>query len=548
MKEKMKFGSCLKILLTTLGINMNQLSKAINVDSSLVSRWINNKRIPSVNASYIDNISEYLSKNIHNTFQMQNLNELFINICEDNELLLEDIKLKIKKVLLESQGYSIECEKNDGSTSKEQISKLLNYYQSDCEETKTEVDSSNKRMFKYTQFIDLSQEDKVVIGNKNVFAASIHLFETAAKKRGKKGDVIYISFINDIGIINDSYTYLVYFRNLVLKVIEKGWNVCFLLRLTNNIDRTIKFMNFAAPLINSGKFSPYYLKKYDMSTASKEIIVVPEAGALFCLPNNPYSKIDNAFYFKNTVAVDIVKNYFNAVLATDAKLLVKFYTRDKAVDYSHCLAESEESPGDRYLYKYSFSILTLPESLYIRLLQKTYLSHNEKFLALQFYKRRLNAFFSNIYNYEYTDIYLADCISTLIKKREFNFYYYKGIETIDLEVKDIIELLQNIIHLLKKYKNYNISFMNLNSEDTVQYINFYCVVKERKAVMLESYIPSKARPEVRLSIEEPMLVKAFEEYFKEIFEHIAPIKKAKNEIINWIQRQINLLNNGNSLL
>ena len=79
----MKFGECLKQLLSILGISMNQLSKAINVDSSLVNRWVNDKRIPLYNTSYIEHISEYLSKNVTNTFQIQHLNKLFMDICKN---------------------------------------------------------------------------------------------------------------------------------------------------------------------------------------------------------------------------------------------------------------------------------------------------------------------------------------------------------------------------------------------------------------------------------------------------------------------------------
>ena len=69
------------------------------------------------------------------------------------------------------------------------------------------------------------------------------------------------------------------------------------------------------------------------------------------------------------------------------------------------------------------------------------------------------------------------------------------------------------------------------------------MVKERQAVLIEAYDSSKGIPTVRLSIEEPMAVKAFEEYLIEKWEHIAPINKDKNEVISWLQGQIKLLEN-----
>lgn len=71
------------------------------------------------------------------------------------------------------------------------------------------------------------------------------------------------------------------------------------------------------------------------------------------------------------------------------------------------------------------------------------------------------------------------------------------------------------------------------------------MVKERQTVFLETFDPLKPIPLVQLSIEEPMMIKAFEEYFNEKWEQIAPINKDKNEVISWIQGQIDLLENKN---
>ncbi|WP_052298649.1 hypothetical protein [Syntrophobotulus glycolicus] len=161
---------------------------------------------------------------------------------------------------------------------------------------------------------------------------------------------------------------------------------------------------------------------------------------------------------------------------------------------------------------------------------------------LTFYRKRLSAFLSNIQVYQYYDICSADSIKDLIKHRWYYLYRYSGLERIDLETQDVIELLQNIIILLETYNNYNIAFVTRNEEIEGK-INcaYYCVVKERQAALLEIAELSEAKPGVRLSVTEPMLVKAFHEYFKEIWEQIAPVNKNKQELIQWLQSQINLL-------
>lgn len=525
----MKFGECLKLLLSILGISMNQLSKAINVDNSLVNRWIHEKRTPLYNTTYIERISEYSSKNVNNTFQVQHLNGLFTDICK-NSSSEDSIKEKIIKILSEAQGYSIECKKNK---------QITNF--ADKDNFKSEF--SDELLCDPSELIGLSSEDKIVTGSSNIFNASNHLLKAAASQNCRSNNTIYISLINDVNMADVQFSDLIHWREIIIEAIRNGWNVIFFIRLNNNIDRIIKLINLAKSLVKTGKFNPYYLKRYDIFSTGRENLCVPGVGALSCFSTKPLSGVDCAFYLKTKAAVDIIENYFKVLLATCAQPLFNYYQVNNSLEFYHNLVKNEESIGNRILYKYCFSILTIPRNLYIRILKRIGLSHHEMIISQECYEKRLKAFLVNIQNYEYKDIYFYESVIQLIKHKQFYFYYHMGVKLIDLEVEDIIEILHNIICLLKSYKNYNIAFTRQYT-DSISTINeFYCVVKERQAVLLEIYEPTKSMPLVQLSIEEPMVVKAIEEYFAEKWEQIAPINKDKNEVIRWIQSQIELLEN-----
>lgn len=549
LKTRMAFGESLKYLLYTIDMSISRLSKAINVDCSLVNRWVNGKRIPSYNTHYIEGISEYLAKNIFNTFQDERIDSLFLNLCENSEAEIS-MKEKIKKILLESQGYSIECKKaerkeaKNHSTAKEQISIFLNG-DKHCFHEDDNINNENHmwNTYNFDNSVSLSVEDKIIFGTENLIAASISLFEAAAGQECKYNSTIYITYNNEVNIEKSPYNHLIQLKNALLKAMNNGWKVIFLLRINNNTDRTIKFINFAKPLIKTGKFIPYYVEKYDSFATGKEIVVVPGIGVLSCFSTNGCLGMNCGFYLKNKTAVDIFNGHFNVLLKNCSQPLIKNYINKNNKNYGYCLAKSEEGIGNRFLHKYCFSILTLPEHLYKKLLKKKRISNDEKQIALELYKRRLNAFLSNIQNYEYKDIYYADSIRELIMHQQFDFYNYTGIEHVKFEVQDIIEFLQNIIYLLKTYDKYYIAFMPTKNSRTIKNDSFYCVVKERQAVLLETFKPLKCMPEMQLSIEEPMLVRAFEEYFRKIWEHIAPINRDKSSVISWLQSQINILEN-----
>jgi len=106
----MTFGECLKYMLLALNLSMSRLAKSIHVDSSLVNRWVHGERIPPYDSSYIENIADYLSKNVYNEFQVNNINDILLKqgLKLDNVNNIDD---KIKTALLEAQGYSFELKK-----------------------------------------------------------------------------------------------------------------------------------------------------------------------------------------------------------------------------------------------------------------------------------------------------------------------------------------------------------------------------------------------------------------------------------------------------
>ncbi len=514
MKTSMKFGECLKILLTTFDISMNRLSKAINVDSSLVNRWIHGKRIPPLSTSYIDNISEYLSKYVLNSFQLKQLDDVFLKVCDNCREPLGN-KEKIRLVLLETQGYSLECIKKNKKTDK--INFLPN-------------------------ILELSNEDKIISGTKNVFNAAVQLLKSAAEQKHKQDNTIYISFNNDSDLLSAPSPKLIFCQNLLLKAIENGWKVLFLLRFNNNMVRTIRFINFAKPLILTGKLITYYFKEYDALSSGAEAVIIPDIGALACFLTKPYSGIDSALCFTNTYAIHILSSYFNALISSHSQPLITYYPEIRAKEYSRYLMKNEESIGSRYFNKYNIGLLLLPEGLYRRLLERSSVPKEEIHIALDYYKRRLSAFLLNVRHYEYKDIFFMESIRHLTKYHQLYFYYNSGIELMNVTVSEIIELLNNVISLLQCNANYHIALVQESKQNELFSSKFDCLVKERKAVFLEGYDSPKHTPRIRLSIEEPMLVKALEEYYKSIWGQIAPIHKDKEEIIRFFEHEIKILN------
>lgn len=513
MITKIKFGECLHLLLSSLDISNNRLAKGINVDSSLISRWMNEQRLPSYNSNYIENISNFLSKNILNSIQHQHLDAAINTVCENLDTTLTT-KDKITRALLESQGYSLEKKKEEKSKKNTSIKSI--------------------------QKINLSKEDTIIVGGKNVLSAMLSLIKTASKENCKNNTIISISFNSDMDILK-IYKNFISWRDIILEALLNGWTVKFLFKLNHNLNEAVNYINLAKPLIATGRFLPYYYKSYDSFSLGREATIIQGLGALSCLSANQNSEIDCAFYIKNPVGVEILSNNFDAILSTSAKSLIKYYTLSESLLYNNSLNESEEKAGSRFSFKDSISPLIIPPMLLKKLLKKISLSDNEILKELDQHRRSIRFFLHNLQYYKHFDVITLSSFQKIIQYKQLSFNRINEITTFDLDSQDILMLMDNIIYLIKTYSNYEVAFIN-----EITYKNelsgFSSItIKEKYQVHIEY-------SQFQVSIEEPIIVSALEEHFKEIWKHISPIDKNKKELIKWLKHQLDMIKRSSSMI
>ncbi|APC41902.1 hypothetical protein [Clostridium estertheticum] len=499
MITKVKFGECLQLLLSSLDMSNNRLAKGINVDSSLISRWLHEQRIPSYNGNYIESITNFLSKNILNSIQEQRLNDVFKMICGNFDVRIS-MKNKIMKALLEAQGCSLEGKKI----------------------------RTNKK-------IGLSddKDNNIIIGRKNVLASILALIERAGKEKCKDNNVIYLSSDNNLDLIKIEEDFIGW-KDAILKALINGWTVKFLFKLNQNIKEIMNLILFTIPLLETGRFLLYYYKTYDVASHGREVAIIPGEGAFSCFSTSLNSEIDCAFYTNNQVGIDILCKNFNIILLPLSKSLMEYYDLDESLAYNNSLDESDNTAGSRFLFKNSFSLLLIPNMLLKKLLNKLSFTNDQLINILELHKRRANSFLLNIKQYEYFDIYPLISMQNIIKNKDFSFNCFNVVNTINFDIEDIIIIIQNILNLLKTYDNYKFSFVNetlyKNRGNSVSSF----IIKERYSVHIES---SKHA----IIIQEPMVVNAFEGYFKEIWGQISPIDKDKKEVIKWLAHQVDTL-------
>lgn len=525
----MTFGDCLSFLLSILDISMNRLSRAINVDNSLVNRWIHGKRIPPYNTAYIENIAEYLSRNFHNSTQINHLNELFCNICGNNASA-SLIKDKIRMILSECQGYSIECRKKERiKNNNTDVKDIINQNSLYCRNTSKKI-------------LSLSADDKIFFGTGNTLSLCIDLLKSAVNLRSLRSITIYITYSNYLETKSGETVQLINeIKTQLLKAAGKGINVCFLVKLDSNINRTLDFIRFIYPVLLTGRLMVYYNIKYSIADSDREIFVVPGIGAISCIPAGESSHEKCGFFFKNKNAVNIFNNYFKMLLKSNSRELIKYYTRDTDMEYYHDLLEAQENIGSSFLYRTGQHPLMMSVALFRSILERKGFSKKVISCSAEIFEMHLNTFKKNICRYEYYDVCSLKAVTNLINSREFPLLINGTIETVVLDTDELLKIIENVIHTVKSFGNYKLCFTQ--EKDFFGYGECCVFIKEKCALLYEMHGGSGTAPETKLSINEPMVVIAAEKYFMEKYEQIAPINKDKDEIIRFLEKQMHLLNN-----
>lgn len=323
MENQFNFALCLSQLLNILNINNIKLAKAVNVDPSLVSKWKTGKRKFDVTSNYLNLISSYLSENV-------------INNCQ-----YEDI-------LLIAKNFNFYINIDVHSNTNLYIHQLLVSSLVEPFETKIfrKLSSSQKPDTLGYGYINAY---KMILGHKNVIAAGIELLKSLPVKPNYITDPILITFFTELDSFSNFEEANSEWNNALQEVQDKGWCIYKLISITENKNRNIKIIDELLLNIETKKYHAYHLNNYDYFFHFKELIFVPKVGALLCLCGSDFEKIDSAFFFTDDQALTAFDMISRQCRAKAVPLITKSYS-DMNIESLLEVFKYEEFNGSRYSF------------------------------------------------------------------------------------------------------------------------------------------------------------------------------------------------------
>lgn len=523
MNISLSFGECLTMLLDKFSISGSKLSRALNVDPSLVNKWMHNKRVVPHNSNYIEQIADYICKCVPSYILEEAVSDM-----------IEMFKLKIGRyekqrcckaiveLLSSTQDVVNMVREGDGN---------LNLSNTAFLESADLVGTGSTRLKARIAKSSLSGMCTAIEGLDNIMdTASLLLSETLQKFQSGPGTIMATNF-TDLDIVSQYKGYRTDFYNLLMELFKRDWGMVRLYRLNNNLTRNTGILTEINCMLKSDKFIPYYFNSFGTSTDVGEMLIIPGVGALWGFSSSLGPTIDKALLIRNNEALKFLDLWFNSLLMNASP----FIERSACSDIEDALKLGMEY-GERFSNRYSISCLPYIFTIPYDILMKYTISDNHKDRAKQYLEINMDNFYNEISHFNFYCICSKHALEHLIAYGE---YIYNDIRS-RIETEDIIAYLENLMYIMETYDNFHIVFLNSRQFEAIPEVSIS--IRENDCVRINYGYMDKGREKVHTyKINEPTIVDAYRSYFRSIWNNLPQVKRDKEIMISWMKSQIRML-------
>ena len=479
------FSNNLNTLITSLNINIHEMSKYIVFDASHISRIRYGKAKPSNPVEFSNKICSYILNRYKNPDDINNL--MMIIGCKKSDLSNE----KIYSTLFNWLTSEIVPVKN-------QISDFLHHLDS----------------FNLDDYIKVIKFDELKVPSIPFYKAKTkHYYGIEEMKQGElnffKGTVLSKSK-EDIFMCSDmpmedmakDIDFGKKWMFAIAMCLKKGHH----LNIIHNLDRPFNEMMLGLeswiPIYMTGQISPYYLSNLK-NNIYNHLNYVSAAAALSGECINGFHNKGMYYLTTNKNEIEYYKEKSDLLLKK-AKPLMEIYRESNIKEYHLFLKKDENIECDRTRYISSLPLFTISDELLIKILKRNKLTKEEinkiiKYKNNEF--KHMNSILkkNKVFDYIYVikeDEFISDTPSLLLN----NLFIDK---TINYTYKEYIEHLKLTNEYAKNNKNYNI----LTEEDKT-FKNITITILKNNHVI----ISKNSNPTIHFVIRHPKLVAAIESF------------------------------------
>lgn len=475
----------LNILITSLKISINEMSKYIVFDSSHISRIRYGKAKPSNPIEFSNKICTYIFNRYNNPDDINNL----ITI--------------------------IGCKKNDLSNNNF-YNTLFTWLTSESIQVKNQINDFlyNLDSFNLNDYIKAIKFDELKVPSIPFYKAkSRHYYGIEEMKEGElnffkaivlsksKEDIFMCSHMPMEDMAED-VSFGKKWMFAIAMCLKKGHH----LNIIHNLDRPFNEMMLGLeswiPIYMTGQISPYYLKDSKNSVYNH----LDYVSGNVALTGECIKGYHNKGMYYLTTNKNEIKYYKekSELILKKAKPLMQIYRENNIKEYELFLKNDEKIPCDRTRYLSSLPLFTISDKLLNKILKRNKFSKTDIDKIIKYKKEELK-YMNNILKRNKVNDYIY-----IIEENEFkndspslslnNLFIDKKIK---YTYNEYIEHLRQTKEWSKQEKNYELNYVNDKTfkNITITFIKNHYVI-----------ISKSSNPTIHFVIEHPKLIEAIENF------------------------------------
>ena len=475
----------LNILITSLKISINEMSKYIVFDSSHISRIRYGKSKPSNPIEFSNKICTYIFNRYNNPDDINNL--MTIIGCKKNDLSNNNFYNTLF-TWLTSESIQV----------KNQINNFL--YDLDSFNLNDYIKAIKFDELKVPSIPFYKAKSRHYYGIEEMKEGELNFFKATVLSKSKE-DIFMCSHMPMEDMAED-VSFGKKWMFAIAMCLKKGHH----LNIIHNLDRPFNEMMLGLeswiPIYMTGQISPYYLKDSKNSVYNH----LDYVSGNVALTGECIKGYHNKGMYYLTTNKNEIKYYKekSELILKKAKSLMQIYRENNIKEYELFLKNDEEIPCDRTRYLSSLPLFTISDKLLNKMLKRNKFSKTDIDKIIKYKKEELK-YMNNILKRNKVNDYIY-----IIEENEFkndppslslnNLFIDKKIK---YTYNEYIEYLRQTKEWSKQEKNYELNYVNDKTfkNITITFIKNHYVI-----------ISKSSNPTIHFVIEHPKLVEAIENF------------------------------------
>ena len=475
----------LNILITSLKISINEMSKYIVFDSSHISRIRYGKAKPSNPIEFSNKICTYIFNRYNNPDDINNL--MTIIGCKKSDLSNNNFYNTLF-TWLTSKSIQV----------KNQINDFL--YNLDSFNLNDYIKAIKFDELKVPSIPFYKAKSRHYYGIEEMKEGELNFFKAIVLSKSKE-DIFMCSHMPMEDMAED-VSFGKKWMFAIAMCLKKGHH----LNIIHNLDRPFNEMMLGLeswiPIYMTGQISPYYLKDSKNSVYNH----LDYVSGNVALTGECIKGYHNKGMYYLTTNKNEIKYYKekSELILKKAKPLMQIYRENNIKEYELFLKNDEEMPCDRTRYLSSLPLFTISDKLLNKILKRNKFSKTDIDKIIKYKKEELK-YMNNILKRNKVNDYIY-----IIKENEFkndppslslnNLFIDKKIK---YTYNEYIEHLRQTKEWSKQEKNYELNYVNDKTfkNITITFIKNHYVI-----------ISKSSNPTIHFVIEHPKLVEAIENF------------------------------------